>query len=232
MDIRNQKRFVPVFLWTLFCSGVFVLALYQEKSSDVILPFLSLSNAFGWIASLLLLYLVLVWSMSLNGLIERYARQPLSQGLYALNAVQEPFLLVLYTLPILILSASFGFKGFTAMTQAILVVAAVGMVTWAHFRLGFFFHGSLAKPYYFTAGILCFLIPLLNVVFESLYEKGPSWLNYMNPFYVLLNVTGPGEGIRFAFVVFFVTFAGVAIVLLAVPFVMAMPPRLYKDLPG
>ena len=32
MVIRNRATFVPVFLWTLLCIGMFLLALVQEKT--------------------------------------------------------------------------------------------------------------------------------------------------------------------------------------------------------
>ncbi|MHC4598961.1 MAG: hypothetical protein ACYS47_08150 [Planctomycetota bacterium] len=232
MDTRNQKKFVPILLWTLLCAGLFLVAVYQEKTNIQALPFVSVSNAFGWIASLLVLYLILVWPLGLDSMVDRYARQPYSQGLFSLLAFQEPGLLVLYTLPVMILSASFGFKGFTAIAQAILVVAVVGMVTWAHFRLGFFIHGSMSKPYFLIMGFLCFFVPLIDLVYSRFYGKGPSWLTLFNPFHTMLAVTGPGDGIRGPFIVFFLTFTGVTVVLLAVPFALAWPPRLYKDIAG
>jgi hypothetical protein len=232
MILRNRNTLVPVLIWTALCTGLMVLALFQERTGIEAVPLLSLQNVFAWVGSLMLLYLVLIWPLSLERLIDRFARQPLSQEDFAVHSVQEPLLLVLYVLPVLVLSVAFGFKGTAVVFQILLVQFAVGFLTWSHFRLGYFFHGSMAKSYYMVAGVLCVLSPALNVFFPVFYGKSPAWLSHLNPFFTLFHLTGPGNGLQGPVLTLFFVFFGLSILLLGVPFVMAIPPRVYKDLPG
>jgi len=232
MVIRNRATFVPVFLWTLLCIGMFLLALVQEKTGLNAIPHLTLANSFGWISSLLLLYFVLVWPLTLESLMERFARKPQAEGTYSVFALQEPLLIVLYMLPLLVLSAMFGFKGHSEIFQTLLVLAVTGFVTWAHFRLGFFFHGSMAKSYFLVAGALCVLIPAANLVFNVFLADAPFWLNNLNPFYALFAVSGSGVGVRTPVVIYSLVFGGLTAAFVGVPFFMALPPRVYKDIAG
>ncbi|MHC5037196.1 MAG: hypothetical protein ACYTHM_07775 [Planctomycetota bacterium] len=230
--VRNRRIFIPVFLWLLMCTGVFLLALFQERTGVKAIPFLTLQNAFGWITSLLLTYFIFVWPLDLERMVEKYARQPEAQGTYSIMALQEPGLLLLYVFPVLILSGAFGFKGIVEIAQMIAILLVVGLAIWAHFRLGFYFYGSMGKPYFFVTGFLCVLTPAVNLVFGTFYGNGPTWLNALNPFSVIFQVAGPGEGIRSPCLVFCLAFGGVTILLLALPLIFVMTPRVYRDLPG
>ncbi|GEM_PF-2576312 len=230
MIVTNRRTFVPVLLWTLGSAGLFLLALVQKRTGLEVLPSLTFSSAFGWIASLLLLYLLLVWPLTLEILVERFARRPLTQGQYAVLALQEPGLLVLYSLPVLVLSASYGFKSVWTVLQTLVIFLMVGLVIWAHFRLGFYFHGNMAKPFYFLAGLLCVFIPGLNVSLEAFFEKGAGWLNNLNPFFALFHVSSPAQAPSGVFLVFCLIFGGLAVVLAVLPFLLALPPRAFEDI--
>lgn len=232
MFVRNRGTFVPVFLWTLLCTGILLLALFQQRTGVSALPSLGARTAFDWIAALLMVYILVIWPLGLETMIERFARQPYAQGIFSVHALQEPLLLGVYVLPCLILAGAFGFKGLPEILRTVAVLAVVGFATWSHFRLGFYIHGSMSRSYLVVAGLLCIAIPLVNLVFSSFRGTGPTWLNLLNPFHTLFRVAGSGDGVGSAFMVFLAVFGGLTVALLSVPVVFSMPQRVFKDIAG
>jgi hypothetical protein len=232
MIVPNRKTFLPIFAWTLVAVALFLASLHQQRTGTEWVPALTLKNAFGWIASLLLLYLVLVWPIKLEALLQRLSLQPLSQGTYSLLALQEPGLLLLYILPVLVASAAFGFRGFAEIVQTVVIIFMVVVTILATFRLGFYFHGSMARVHYLGAGLLCALVPAVNTVYAALYGHGPAWANHLNPFYTLFHVAASDAEGGGSILTFLAVFAGLSLFLFLVPFLLAGPPRAYEDLPG
>ena len=227
--VPNRKILLPVLLWTLLCAGVFAGALLQQQTGIEWVPGLSLSNVFGWVGSALFLYLLVLWPVSLQGMVERFARQQLRQGSFFALGLLEPVLLVLYGLPVLIAAASFGDKGAGAILQALLLFGALVLATLAHFHLGFYFHGNMAKPYFLLMGGLCVWIPLVDLVFRTLYGSGPAFLNRLNPFFAVFSLASQGGATTWTWLTPVLVFGGLGLSALAFPILTAMPLRVYED---
>jgi hypothetical protein len=228
--IPNRKILLPVLAWTLLSAGVFAGALIQQETGKDAVPYLTLSNVFGWIASLLVLYLVLVWPVALEGRMERFSRQQLRQGSFFFLGFLEAGLLVMYSLPVLLIAASFGDKGLGAILQTLLILAALALATLGHFNLGFYFHWNLVKSYFLVMGAVCALVPLTNLVFPALYGDGPAFLNRLNPFFAVFCVASPAAASTWSWLTSVVVFGGLGLLLVGVPVLLAWPLRVYKDL--
>jgi hypothetical protein len=227
--VPNRKILLPVLLWTLLWAGVFVGAILQQQTGIEWVPGLSLSNVFGWVGAALVLYLLVFWPISLQAMVERFARQQLRQGTFIILGLMEPTLLILYGLPVLVTAASFGDKGVGAILQALLLFAAIVLATLAHFHLGFYFHGNMAKPYFLVMGGLCVWIPLVDLAFRTLYGSGPEFFNQLNPFFAVFSLASQGGATTETWLTPVLVFGGLGLTILAFPILTAMPLRVYED---
>jgi hypothetical protein len=178
----SKRVYLPVILWFVLSSLIFLLALFQGSFLPTFVPFLHPASATAALHFALLSYLVFVWPLSLPYVRSRSQNRRHGRIRFLLAALSGPGVLFLALAPL------FGVAGFFSqhsLGHALCVGAAwlpLAAAILAYFHLAFYFRARLLKMYVPAAVGLCVGLPALDFLLSFSFGRGAGALADLNPF--------------------------------------------------